>query len=102
RRPPERAETQRGGERHQDEARAELEVAAEDQRRDHRYEQSPERAARGDRQVEGGEALRRRARAVELAVAEKAGDEQPRQEDAELQRERVVEAAVGEQPGHAD
>src|SRR5207247_11087455 len=83
-------------------ASAELEVAGEHERRDHRDQQPAERAARRDREIERREMPRRRPRAVELAVAEKAADEHPWQEYAELQREVVVVFGIHDEPRHGD
>ena len=97
---PDVDEAQHGEHCERRKAGAELEVAGEHERRDHRDQQPAERAARRDREIERREMTRRRPRAVELAVAEKATDEHAWQEHAELQREVVVVFGVDQKPSH--
>ena len=102
RHPSQRSKAQRRQDRERHQTDAELEVAREDERRHDGDQQAAERAAGGDAQIEGGEVLRRRPRAVELAVAEKAADEHSRQKHPELQREVIVVVGIDQQPCHRD
>jgi hypothetical protein len=91
----------RGEEGHRDHRQAELVVAVERERRDHRHQQAAERAAASHRQVERRQVARGWPQAIQLAVAEQAGDEESREEDAELHQQVELVVGVHEQPRHA-